>query len=298
MAVNLNIPSQVKPYANLAAFPATGAVKTIYIAEDTNKTYRWTGSAYVEISASAASGLTIGTTPITSGTIGRVLFQGTGDVLQQSSSLFWDNTNGALELATTSDNIFGLRLRSTTGQLKVKPYVSSTYGALLESKNITDTGYLPLTLSGNKILMLDGNVIINSTSDAGYKLDVNGTARATQITSASNYGSFNVNSVNVLDFGDGLRIGYSNSVTKITLFTTSGTPRFQVVNNGNVLIGTTTDVASSLVTMESTTKGFLPPRMTTTQKNAIASPAAGLIVYDTTTNKHCGYNGTTWNDLY
>lgn len=53
MAIDINIPSQVKTFANLAGFPVTGAVKTIYIAEDTNKTYRWTGSAYVEISASA-----------------------------------------------------------------------------------------------------------------------------------------------------------------------------------------------------------------------------------------------------
>jgi len=56
MAIDINIPSQVKTFANLAGFPVTGAVKTIYIAEDTNKTYRWTGSVYVEISASGAGG--------------------------------------------------------------------------------------------------------------------------------------------------------------------------------------------------------------------------------------------------
>ncbi len=38
-----------------------------------------------------------------------------------------------------------------------------------------------------------------------------------------------------------------------------------------------------VVDLTSTTKGFLPPRMTTTQKNAIASPATGLQVYDSTT---------------
>jgi len=48
MAIDVNIPSQVKNYANLAGFPATGSLKTIFIAEDTNKTYRWTGSAYVD----------------------------------------------------------------------------------------------------------------------------------------------------------------------------------------------------------------------------------------------------------
>jgi len=75
--------------------------------------------------------------------------------------------------------------------------------------------------------------------------------------------------------------------------------------NGNgkfyesVSIGTSSDpVASAKLELVSTTKGFLPPRMTTTQKNAIATPAIGLIVYDTTTNKLACYNGTTWNDLF
>ena len=56
--------------------------------------------------------------------------------------------------------------------------------------------------------------------------------------------------------------------------------------------------ASAQLDVASTTKGFLPPRMTTVQRDAISSPAAGLIVYNTTTNKHQGYNGSTWNDFY
>jgi len=42
----------VLEYANLAAFPATGETGKIYVALDTGKTYRWTGSAYTEISSS------------------------------------------------------------------------------------------------------------------------------------------------------------------------------------------------------------------------------------------------------
>lgn len=42
----------VLEFANLVAFPATGEAGKIYVALDTNKTYRWSGSAYVEISAS------------------------------------------------------------------------------------------------------------------------------------------------------------------------------------------------------------------------------------------------------
>jgi hypothetical protein len=66
---------------------------------------------------------------------------------------------------------------------------------------------------------------------------------------------------------------------------------------GSLLLGTTTNVASSILTMESTTQGFLPPRMTTTQKNAIASPATGLVVYDTTLNKLCVRGALTWETI-
>lgn len=45
----------VLEFANVAAFPATGESGKIYVAQDTNKTYRWSGSAYPEISASPGS---------------------------------------------------------------------------------------------------------------------------------------------------------------------------------------------------------------------------------------------------
>ncbi len=63
---------------------------------------------------------------------------------------------------------------------------------------------------------------------------------------------------------------------------------------GSLILGTTTSNASAILQADSTTKGFLPPRMTTAQKNAIATPAAGLQVYDTTLNQMSYYNGTTW----
>ena len=73
---------------------------------------------------------------------------------------------------------------------------------------------------------------------------------------------------------------------------------FWMQSNGSTVIGAqSTPPASTLVEMRSTTKGFLPPRMTTTQKNAIATPATGLMVYDTTLNLISVYNGTTWISL-
>jgi len=64
--------------------------------------------------------------------------------------------------------------------------------------------------------------------------------------------------------------------------------------SGNVGIGTTSPNAAALLDVSSTAKGFLPPRMTTAQRDAIATPPAGLMIYNTTTNKLNFYNGTAW----
>jgi len=55
MAININIPSQFREYNNLAAFPATGSAKVLYVAKNNNKLYRWDTSAYVEVSPQLAS---------------------------------------------------------------------------------------------------------------------------------------------------------------------------------------------------------------------------------------------------
>lgn len=52
--------------------------------------------------------------------------------------------------------------------------------------------------------------------------------------------------------------------------------------------------ASALLDVVSTTKGFLPPRMTTTQVNLIATPAEGLVVYNTTISHLCVYQSGVW----
>ncbi len=51
----------VQEYASRSAFPATGEAGKIYVATDTNLTYRWSGSGYVEISPSLALGETSAT---------------------------------------------------------------------------------------------------------------------------------------------------------------------------------------------------------------------------------------------
>ncbi len=71
--------------------------------------------------------------------------------------------------------------------------------------------------------------------------------------------------------------------------------RMAITNTGNVGIGTTEPADSAVVEMASTTQGFLPPRMTTAQRQAIAAPVAGLVVYDTTMGALMFFNnGGQW----
>ena len=468
MAIDINIPSQVKNYANLAAFPATGSLKTIFIAEDTNKTYRWTGSAYVEISATAAStwgtitgtlsnqtdlqtalnakvtgntaitgatktkvtydskglvtagadattadiadstnkryvtdanltvigntsgtntgdqtlsglggvpttrtltingttqdlsadrtftvstGITIGTTAITSGTVGRVLFEGTGNVVQESANLFWDNTNGRLGIGTSTPNApihilynpasqNGINIDGTANSLNHIAFsrsgivygrlgVNASSGEFRWDCGAASSGYFPTIYTNGserfRIVASTGNVLINTTTDAGFKLDVNGTARVSGLITAGggltwgsspsdsslSNGAAGTNAINISRRGISLSNGADNgilldggngasSISRIYIGGGSGTQPLCLNGNARETVfgsDTATSNASSLVRMVSTTKGFLPPVMTTTQKNAIASPSAGLMVYDTTLNLISVYNGTTWISL-
>lgn len=61
-------------------------------------------------------------------------------------------------------------------------------------------------------------------------------------------------------------------------------------------IGTASPNAVAKLQVDSTTKGFLPPRMTTTQRDAISTPPAGLMIYNTTTNKLNVYT-TAWEAI-
>ena len=56
MAINVNINSQILTYADLGSFPAEGSVKTIYIAVDTDFSYYWDGTDYVQLSGGGGGG--------------------------------------------------------------------------------------------------------------------------------------------------------------------------------------------------------------------------------------------------
>lgn len=94
----------------------------------------------------------------------------------------------------------------------------------------------PASFSGS--LSVTGSLGVTGTSTAA------GLTTAYQFNTLYNGDSYKVTNTPVLDYGDGLRILYAGGSHKITMYTNSGTPRLQIVNNGNIQIGTTTDTGA------------------------------------------------------
>jgi hypothetical protein len=70
--------------------------------------------------------------------------------------------------------------------------------------------------------------------------------------------------------------------------------RMFIQAGGNVGIGTTSPNANAILDVASTTKAFMPPRMTTTQRDNIASPTEGMVIFNITTHVLNYYGTAAW----
>jgi hypothetical protein len=149
-----------------------------------------------------------------------------------------------------------------------------------------------------------GNFLINTTTDAGFKLDVNGTARVSvasgtltnQFTIISSSSRLDVSAYDSITYGVIFRPSVNNGGAFVPISIWGS--RIQLESSSvHISTNATGGNASAILDVTSTTKGFLPPRMTTVQKNAIATPAAGLMVYDSTLNKLCVRTASAWETI-
>lgn len=73
------------------------------------------------------------------------------------------------------------------------------------------------------------------------------------------------------------------------------------IANNNLLMGATEAShalnTTAMLELRSTTQGFMPPRMTTTQRDAIVSPVEGLMIYNLTTHRLNLYDGSAWKSV-
>lgn len=172
----------------------------------------------------------------------------------------------------------------------------------------------PVTLSGN-VTLSTGNLVVATTGKGvttgsaiplGFGTN-NGTAAVT-LTSAGDFGIGTTVPATKLHVaaGGGIQVGSATDYVRLTqpntnLFGWLCGPKgdysiYINTANANIGIGAAPN-ASAILDAQSTTKGVRMPNMTTTQKNAIASPAAGLMVFDTTLAKLCVYTGAAWQTI-
>lgn len=159
--------------------------------------------------------------------------------------------------------------------------------------------------AGNASYFMNGNVGVGTTDPGNSRLSI---AAGSSISSVIRLQSDN----DTPDFLTAYRGTTGTLVHKLSyggsgnayqqLFDASGNAKIyfdagdiSYFNGGNVGIGTSSPGVSSLLELSSTTKGLVLPRMTKAQRDAIASPVAGMAVYqiDNTPGLRV-YNGTNW----
>ena len=135
--------------ANLAALPATGETGKIYVTLDTNKTYRWSGSAYVEISASPGS-----TDAVTEGSTNLYFTNARArSAISASGSLSYNSSTGVLSYtAPTAVS----QLSNDSGYI-----TSSALSPYLTSATAAST-YQTALVSGTSIKTVNGNSVLGS----------------------------------------------------------------------------------------------------------------------------------------
>ena len=196
-------------------------------------------------------------------------------------------TNSALALkANTSDVNTALNLKlDVTGN-------ASSATKLATTRNINGVAF-------------DGSVDITVTANAGT---LTGTTLATNVVNSSlsgvgtiTSGTWSGTTIAVAKGGTGTNNGSITGTSALT-FAAGGTNEnisIKPTGTGSVIVGTgtLTPTSSAALDINSITQGFLPPRLTTTQRDLITTPVAGLTIWNITNTQLEVYDGSYWKNM-
>ena len=181
----------------------------------------------------------------------------------------------------------------------------TTLKSTVTGSSLTSVGTLAnLTVTNPIVGSITGNAATaTSATTAGTATTTTGNAgTATKLATSRNIngiafdGSGDITITAEADAGTLTGTTLKSTVTGSSL-TSVGTLTSATVN-GKVIVGASTEASTSAVLeASSTTQGFLPPRMTSTQRNAISSPVAGLTIWNTTNVQLEVYNGSLWASM-
>jgi hypothetical protein len=203
---------------------------------------------------------------------GNVLINTTSDngaKLQVSGAATFSSsvTAGGLISTTVGDTNQAMRLTAASGFLQFTPYYDSTYGAFINSLNSAASAYVPITIQGSKILFLQGNVGIGTTSpSATLHTEVNSSTWVSKIINTNT----TTNNAGLL-----IKAGVNSGNEILLAQKANGTTVFLVDAGGNVGIGTSSPSYKFEVNgISASTSGFL---INSGQYNSIAeTPYTGM----------------------
>lgn len=210
----------------------------------------------------------------------------------QGTSLWVQDSNGSVgpSIALSYNaNPYALISFSTSG-IRLEYRNNSTGAVTLTPLQVTLNGNTTITHNSSSLNCFSINGNSSVVADDGIKLNDQGPTNTSEFGIKWTSGATNIAKIVT-------QVGATGTANQLIFYV--GNPSHTLTEvmrmnqNQNMLIGTATDTASAILKLESTTKAFLPPRMTTTQKNAIASPVNGMVVHDTTLQKLCVYT-TAW----
>jgi len=251
-----------------------------------------------------------------SGIAGAIQFSNGSAFASDAANLFWDDINKRLGIGTnapttalqinySSSTLNGILVNQTggTGNFSNIGFanggtIRSTFGMNLNTGEVrwfnASGGYFA-TIYGNGVeaMRIDGSQNVNIGATAlGARLGIKGSGSTSATTSLLVQNSAGTSVLSINDGGN-----FSTTTSNFSSVISNDSNSLQVTGGAASIRvgGSITIAASAILQADSTTKGFLPPRMLQTQRTAIASPAVGLIVYQTDATEGLYiYKSTGW----
>jgi len=253
--------------------------------------------------------------PLSAGTANGVTYLNASKVLTSGSALTFNGTHlsvptGGVESGGAAAGSFTAYNTDAVNAQRIIVSMSGTNAVLNATRASGTQPQMLFSIDGSEQMRLTSTGLGIGTSSPGTKLDVSGNAVLSGVSgykylyfngaaenSSSRFAKIGKNYDSTFELGIWASTAVAGNPSPTVFYRDQTTESMRLDSSGNLGIGTTSPSASAILDAQSTTKGVRMPNMTTTQKNAIASPAAGLMVFDTTLAKLCVYSGSAWQTI-